>query len=485
MTALAMLWTDIRILLVDTTRIWWRLLPKILTIYVLGWLGYEVCFKLAEIAGDLTAWLSLVIFAIAFVSRLAALVLILRMVGNALGVRHLIPKEEQEDDDRDAGVTRLLALTLLPFLGIYTAFGLIQDASSQLVIESDFRSGGIWGNQGILGQIRLNGADVPARRYVLVLAIIVGTYILRRGLDLVHERTGFRPLGIVVAFIEAFFVLVTITFGYDLLARIPLWLKDRQFMVWISDVRHAVGNLIALTGINPDVFFAGIGSFISNQVWPVITSGLTQPIFWLAIAALVYGSSVISVAELWRRGRPLASRVRLARRALERAARQEAAGGQQHGGEHHETTGARLVAEIREAFFGDIDDKYLPTLHSLRLVLRAGFTFLGAYVVVYSAQAVGSSIWSWALNQTIGGHPMTFWMVFLPAQDFVTSLPFEPWRLCLLAVALRRCLMIFRLRAESRGTANLEVGAVEAAREVAAADLGSRGTPVPETAGVR
>ncbi|MBO0812413.1 MAG: hypothetical protein J2P23_10260, partial [Microlunatus sp.] len=395
MTALAMLWTDIRILLVDTTRIWWKLLPKILTVYVLGWLGYQVCLKLAIIAGDLTAWLSLVIFAIAFVSKLTALVLILRMVGNALGVRRLIPKEEYEDDDRDAGVTRLLALTLLPFLGIYTAFGLVNEASNQMIIEAQFRGGGFLGTGGILSQIRLNGSNVPARRYILVVAIIVGTYVVRRGVDLLHERTGFRPLGVLVAFIEAFFVLVTITFGYDVFSRLPLWLKDRQFMVWLVDLRHGIGNVMAALGINPEAFFSAIWGFISDQVWPVVASGLTQPIFWLAIAALVYGSSVISVAELWRAGKPLASRVRLARRALERAARRELPRAEQG-----ETAGGRVLTEVREAFFGDIDDKYLPTLHSLRLILRAGFIFLGAYVVVYSAQTVADSVWNWALNQT-------------------------------------------------------------------------------------
>jgi hypothetical protein len=479
MTALAMLWTDVRILLVDTTRIWWKLLPKILTIYILGWLGYQICLKLAIIAGDLTAWLSLVIFAIAFVSKLTALVLILRMVGNALGVRRLIPAEEYEDDDRDAGVTRLLALTLLPFLGIYTAFGLVNDASNQMIIEAQFRAGGFLSDSGILSQIRLNGSNVPAGRYILVVSIILGTYILRRVMDLLHERTGFRPLGIIVAFIEAFFVLVTITFGYDLLARIPLWVKDRQFMVWLADLRHGIGNVLAALGISPEAFFSAIWNFLSNQVWPVITSGLTQPIFWLAIAALVYGSSVISVAELWRKGKPLASRIRLARRALERAARRELPRADQG-----TTAGVRVLTEIREAFLGDLDDKYLPTLHSLRLILRAGLIFLGAYVVVYGAQTVADSFWNWTLNQTIGGHQMIFWMVFLPAQDFLSSLPFEPWRLCLLAVALRRCLMIFRLRAESAGTIVPE-GAALAARDAAAADLAARGRPVPEQVGAR
>lgn len=254
-------------------------------------------------------------------------------------------------------------------------------------------------------------------------------------------------------------------------------------MVWLKDIRNSIGDALATIGIHPEAFFAAIGNFISNQLWPVITSGLAQPLFWLAIAALVYGSSVISVAELWRRGKPLASRVRLARRALERAARLAPAENEAEG-EHGESTGAKLWTEAKEAFFGDIDDKYLPTLHSLRLVLRAGFIFLGAYVVVYSAQTVATSFWGWALNQTMGGHPITFWEVFLPAQDLISSVPFEPWRLCLLAVALRRCLTIFRLRAENAGTADLEVGAMAAAREAAASDLKSRGVPLPEEVGV-
>ena len=47
--------------------------------------------------------------------------------------------------------------------------------------------------------------------------------------------------------------------------------------------------------------------------------------------------------------------------------------------------------EVQEAFLGDIDDKYLPTFHSLRLVLRAGVVFLGSYVLVYSRHRDGQA----------------------------------------------------------------------------------------------
>ncbi len=36
-----MLLTELRILIVDTGRVWWRQLPMIMGVYLLGWLGTE------------------------------------------------------------------------------------------------------------------------------------------------------------------------------------------------------------------------------------------------------------------------------------------------------------------------------------------------------------------------------------------------------------------------------------------------------------
>jgi hypothetical protein len=115
--------TDLRILLVDTGRVWWRLLPVIMAVYLLGWLGGELTLRVAVIAGDLTPWLTLVLFAFSFVCILSATVVILTLAGNELGIRSLLPDDERELDDRDASFSRLLAITLLPFLGMYAAFG--------------------------------------------------------------------------------------------------------------------------------------------------------------------------------------------------------------------------------------------------------------------------------------------------------------------------------------------------------------------------
>lgn len=462
MTPLAMLWTDIRILVVDTTRIWWRMLPKILAIFLFGWLGYQLALKLAIPVGHVNVWLGLLVFAFSFVSKLAAVVLILRLVGNALGVRRLIPHQELEEDDRDTSITGLLAITLLPFLGIYTAYGLVTKASDQMLIEDQFRSGGAFAEQTIMGSLRLNGDDVPVSRFVIVISIIVGAYIVRRIVDLLHERTSWRPFGIIGTFIEAFFVLTTLLAGADIINKIKFWIADRAVFGWFASLKHWLSDVVASLGINLPAILDAVGSFITERAWPVITSGLAEPIFWLAIAALIYGSSVISVAELWRAGKPLASRVRVARRVLDRASREQ-------DGDRTRRAGRAVAGQVKEAFLGDIDDKYLPTLHSLRLILRAGFSFLGAYVVVYGAQKIATAAFGWLLTNTIGGHHFIFWLVWLPSYNLVIDLIFEPWRLCLLAVALRRCLVIFRNRAAQRGT--IEADQHNSAQQVAAEEL--------------
>jgi hypothetical protein len=35
-------WTELRVLIVDTGRVWWRLLPMIMGVYLFGGLGTEL-----------------------------------------------------------------------------------------------------------------------------------------------------------------------------------------------------------------------------------------------------------------------------------------------------------------------------------------------------------------------------------------------------------------------------------------------------------
>ena len=101
----------------------------IMGVYLLGWLGTELTLRVAVIAGDVSPWLALALFAFSFVCTLGAAIVILTLAGRELGIRQLLPEDEREIDDRDTSMTRLLVITLLPFLAIYAAFGQVSEAA--------------------------------------------------------------------------------------------------------------------------------------------------------------------------------------------------------------------------------------------------------------------------------------------------------------------------------------------------------------------
>jgi hypothetical protein len=438
-------WTDLMVLVGDTARVWWRLLPQISTIYLLGWLGSELSLRLAVIAGDLSPWLALALFTFNFVCVLGAAVVILSQVGRELGIRELIPADEADVDDRETSMTRLLTITLLPFLGMYAAFGQVRKAANRLFLGQTVRYGILSDLPTITGVLN----QLATEHVYRLLAIVVGIYVLRRLISWVHERSGWRGLGFVVVLIESFFLLMVILGGIKVIERFMLWLTDRAFVQWLVAMRNELARFLAVFRVDLPQLIVTVGHFLETQVWPVLWDVLTQPILWLAVAALIYGSRVLTLAELWRKGQPYASRVPgasvFARFNEKRALRRLVA----HARLGAPPKGIRLAAtQVKEAFFGDIDDKYLPTFHSLRLVLRAGVAFLGSYVLLYTVIAVAHNSWRGLVQTVIGGHPGTFWVRWEPVLDLLYDGPFEPLRLCLLAVAFRRCLEVFRQRSQ-------------------------------------
>ncbi len=442
-----MLWAELRTLAVGTARLWWRLLPQLLGIYLLGWLGAQLSLKLAAQLGDVSAWLALGIFSLHFLCQLVAIVVILQLCGRELRIRDTIPDAERVDDGRDTSLTRLLALTLLPFLALYAAFGQVSDAAIELSNEQLFRSGAFSNQDSVLGVL-----NVAATQYTgwLVL-LLVGIYLIRRLLDAVHERTGIQVFGLLVALVESFFLLLVIMGGIRVWQQVRNWLADRAVAGWLDAVRNSVLDVLrTLWSGLPDIVVQ-TAEFVRDEIWPLFWEVLSQPIIWLAVAALVFGSNVTSLAELWRKGQPLASRLpgaaAIVRRAEKRSERVR------HRGEPRLTNtprGVRLVAgEARELLLGDVNDKYLPTIHSIRLVLRAGVIFLAAFVVLYTLIEVAANLLQTAVRLILGGHTVAFWFLYGPYLDLLYTVPFEPLRLCLLAVAFYRCLEIFRAKLEA------------------------------------
>ncbi|HJV15607.1 MAG TPA: hypothetical protein VJ625_17105 [Propionibacteriaceae bacterium] len=435
-----MLWTDLRILIVDTGRVWWRLLPTIMGVYLLGWLGSELTLRVAVIAGDISPWLALVLFAFNFVCVLAAAIVILSLAGRELGIKQMLPADEREVDDRDTSLSRLLAITLLPFLGMYAAFGQVEEAAQRLVTQQWVRYGFLSDQHTVLGALY----DLATQHLLWLIALLFGIYVVRRVLDFVAERTGLRILDLLVVLIESFFMLLLIVGGIRVFQTFQVWLENRVLMQWLAEVKNTLARFFAIFKIDLPEILTLVTAFLTEEVWPVVLDVIAQPMLWLAVAALVFGSRVLSLAELWRKGRPYAARIpgatAFARYREKREFRRLGP----------PPKGIRLAAaRFQEAFFGDINDKYLPALHSLRLVFRAGPIFLGSYIFIYNVVIIAKNYLEALLNWIVGGHEGPFWVRWEPVLNLIQDALVEPVRLCLLAVAFRRCLELFAMRANA------------------------------------
>lgn len=447
MKPLAVIWADLRVLVTDTARVWWRLLPQLLALQIVGWMGYQLSLWLSAAISVYNAWVALVIFSLGFVFTLCAIVLSLRLVGRELGIRALIPQGEEDDDGRDTSVSRLLALTLLPFLGIYAAFNYVTDRADELSVRSLLIAGGVFGSENSL-LARLN-PTTSRTTLVIVICVVAGTYVVRRVLDLVHERTGWAWLGVVTAAVEGFFLLVLIVSGQRVLFSVRAWLLDRELFSWLDRLSAALGGFFSLFTIDLPEVLDVMGRFLRDTAWPSFLDVMVEPVAWLAVAALVYGSHVLSLAELWRKGEPLSAEVPIPRRL--RRVRARKAG----------STGVRRAAlEVQEALLGDVDDKYLPTLQSIRLILRTGLTFLGAYILIYTLIRMITNLIGTFVDELSGGHQVDYWIRFGSFFDLVETLPSETIRICLLAVAFHRCLLLFKARAADVDTAVLPADVV-------------------------
>src|SRR5205823_5211952 len=85
---------DVVILVRDTLTVFVRLFPQIMAVWLLGWLGDALAVRVAAIVGDTSGWAAVVVFSASFLCTLVAIVVILRLCGEELGIRALVPREE-------------------------------------------------------------------------------------------------------------------------------------------------------------------------------------------------------------------------------------------------------------------------------------------------------------------------------------------------------------------------------------------------------
>ncbi len=260
--------------------------------------------------------------------------------------------------------------TLFPFVLLYLGWNLYV-ADLRDVLRADAQRLADAGNALNAGNL----LDLP------ILTCLVATLVawtLRYACERRYGAQPSRTLELLVAFFEVNFTLYGLYSVVRLVREAQHWLADRVF--W-----HAISGALNLPGPGP------------------VADALILPLVWFAVAAIVFGLEMREDEAI--RGTPL-ERVRL-------------------------TGQRRRLAELTSR---GMREKYVPVVHAVRQVFRAGAPAVAWFCLCYVAVGALTDRLQRAVVTLVGAdHTVRFWNLALTPIEFGHRLLAEILRLALLA----------------------------------------------------
>ncbi len=380
----------------------WRHWPALLALYLAGTLGRYVAIEVAGFVGAYSAIAGALLFPLAILSRLVALVamlLVLRDGMARLGVIAPIPTERSER--RRAFVDALLG-GILPFVAFYAAWGYLrEDAAAYFSRLLEVNTGLI--AEEIFGEVERAGDGAAGELSLgpVTIGIIVLAFAGRWLWNRYRSRLP-RGFAAIAVYLEVLWVYLSVTLIADALDIVIAWAQQRQAMVWLGDLREWVGAQLA-----PVAWVWDAVEWLLGEVGGIVL----LPIAWLTIAGVIYGQAVAPQSA------------RLGGDVVQRAQAR------------FNTLPSRLRARLRD-LWSDLISRFQPIGRALLLMWRAGPVLVGSYILLFTIVLALDAALEFGVTRVIGPEELGgFWMVNAPLIFLFVPLVIEPLRVVLVASA--------------------------------------------------
>lgn len=405
----------------DTFRLWWKNLLPMSTWWAAGFLGFTLCSQGAIwLAQHLHSSLGTGLFAVGVLLQIAATVGMIRTCAMSLYRWRDAASSEAEEtaDPTQRGLLELLAVTLLPLVAVWSAWGFFDKQVSQLS-ATDLVQNGLQPGSGFF--------KVGIHSWHNYLPALIILLVLRRVLQSVDDRWPSRPVKFAQVWAESFFVLLTFVITPFAISEGKLWFKDRSFWYWSLDRWDGFKNIFEKIHIPIPAGIEFLWGFFWHSLWPLFKDGVAEPLTWLAITTVVFGHRVLSSGGVFRG-------TRLERRLGAQGAQQE-----------EEPQRGRLVSLTNKApdlVLGGLREKFYPAINAFRLLVRVGPVFLGVVCLVYTFWVLADD-WAFVgLQRLIGIHGQHWGLMNMEIASMIEGLIFEPLRIALLAAAFDLCISV-------------------------------------------
>jgi hypothetical protein len=413
MQTIAEAFIEIVRLIGDTFRLWWKNLVPLVTWFLAGNIVFVAATQGAVwLRIHQHATLAIGLFSFGALAQLVAIVGMIRTVAGSLyRWRDAAAGPGETIDPTQQRLLELLALTLLPLVAVWSAWGYLDEAvnayaSTFYTIKGTFDapfnfSGGQWKSY------------LPA---ILVLLVV------RRIVEWSDERWPNRAVKLFQVWVEAFFILLVFIITVPAIQTAKNWLAERRFWIAVTDIWDAVKSWFAGINIPIPAGLEWLWGVFSDTLWPLFTAGVAQPLTWLAITTVVFGHQALSAAGVVR-GTRLESRISSGETA-------------------NRGRVAAMANRAPDLVLAGFKEKFLPTLNAFRLLLGVGPVFLGVVCVVYSLYDVAFNWFDIGVSRMIGDRGSNFTILWGNLIGLAQNALFEPLRIALLAAAFDQAISV-------------------------------------------
>ncbi|TCO24727.1 hypothetical protein EV652_108260 [Kribbella steppae] len=422
----------------DSFRLWWRNLLPMTTWFLAGYVGFKLSMSSAIwLAEHSHSSIGVGVFATGVLMQIAAYVGMIRACATSLYRWRdaASNKAEETSDPTQQGLMELLAVTLLPLVAVWSAWGYLEGQVSQLTV-SNLVQRGLQPGSGFF--------DLGGGAWHKYLPAIVILLVLRRVIEAIDDRWPSRPAKFAQVWAEAFFLLITVVVTPFAIDDAKDWFQERSFWYWSVDWWSGLKDFFAGIHIPIPAGLEFLWGFFWETLWPLFKLGVAEPLTWLAITTVVFGHRVLS-------GGGVVRGTRLERRF----------GGQVEI-EAPKNRIAALTNQAPNLVLGGLREKFYPTLNAFRLLVRVGPVFLGVVCMVYTFWLLGSD-WAFVgIQRLIGIHGERWGLMNHEIAALIRDVIFESLRIAILAAAFDLCISVSSERRAEAAAAEAEAKKAEA-----------------------
>lgn len=356
----------------EAITIWLQAFTRLTFWCALGLTGTLLGLFGSAALGGTNMALALVVFVLGVLIKIVCLIMMLHSARDVLQsppqMRRIKPVGVPETVFQPSTALTTLLTATGPFLLTYALWGLVEQELTHL-----------FGMNIVFHGSATEHWSIGMDRWPTFLGIAAVVLVLKQGLQLVSDRWIRRPrhrtvLSIIVLGMEGMWVFAAFAVATSLWSLALPWIMRRSIVVRAMDAWYALLDAIPRIelpfGLTIDQVLLESGPWVMEVFLPAVASYAALPLFWLALTAVVHGWREFHVHDVVT-GRP---------------------------GRHL----SRMESGPLGVLTKDIREKYLPVLACLRLVVRGGPYFVGAYLILAAIGQFTQSNIAWTLDQVIG-----------------------------------------------------------------------------------